>query len=140
MNTMRPNGLNAVGKPYGVNFDPHYKLKHKPSYAHLRSPYPSTMKFVGEDPKPINHRKRNIRRPKPAPLLDGLVSDRADRARATATNVLAAVVKALRKPAVRDAIVAAVSTEFAAITSAVVQTSVGDIVPVENETTIEEVS
>ena len=31
--------LNAIGKPYGSNFDPNYKVKHKVSYAHLFRPY-----------------------------------------------------------------------------------------------------
>jgi hypothetical protein len=121
--------LNAIGKPFGANYDPAYRLRHKPSYGHLRAPYPATMKFVGEESKAVNPRKRNTRRPKPVPLLDGLVNDRADRARATATNVLAAVARALRKPAVRDAIVNAVSTEFEAIVSAAVQIAIGDIAP-----------
>jgi hypothetical protein len=33
---MKPLGLNAIGKPYSSSFDPGYRLKHKPSYAHLR--------------------------------------------------------------------------------------------------------
>ena len=31
----RANGLNALGKPYSASFDPNYRMKHKPSYAHL---------------------------------------------------------------------------------------------------------
>jgi hypothetical protein len=46
----KPLGLNAVGKPYGANYDPHYKMNHKPSYGHLRWPYPTTMRFVGDHP------------------------------------------------------------------------------------------
>jgi hypothetical protein len=42
--------LNAVGKPYGANYDPNYRLKYKPSYGHLRYPYPFTMRFVGDPP------------------------------------------------------------------------------------------
>ena len=42
--------LNAVGKPYSPQYDPNYKLRHKPSRAHLRWPYPSTMRFVGDKP------------------------------------------------------------------------------------------
>jgi hypothetical protein len=134
------NGLNAIGKPYSANYDPNYRMRHRVGYGHLRVPYPATMKFVGEEAKPINPRKRNTRRPKPLPLLEGLVNDRADRARATATNVLAAVARALRKPSVRDAIVNAVSTEFAAITAAAVQIAIGDIAPhtSESETTDED--
>jgi hypothetical protein len=124
MNTKATNGLNAVGKPYGANYDPNYKMKHKPSYGHLRGSYGPNMKFVGEPSKGVTPRTR-IPRPKPTPLLDGLATDRADHARATAANVLAAVVKALRKPAVRDAIVKAVSAEFEAITSVAVQAAMG---------------
>jgi hypothetical protein len=42
--------FNAVGKPYSPQYDPNYKLRHKPSRAHLRWPYPSTMRFVGDEP------------------------------------------------------------------------------------------
>jgi hypothetical protein len=59
--------LNAVGKPYGENYDPHYKLRHKPRTGHLRHPYPSTMKFVGDGSVKINGRGP----PAPVPLLDG---------------------------------------------------------------------
>jgi len=41
--------LNAIGKPYSVNFDPNYKLKGvHTSTARLRSPY-RRVKFVGEE-------------------------------------------------------------------------------------------
>jgi hypothetical protein len=41
-------GLNAVGKPYSPQYDPNYKLRYRPSYGHLRWPYPSSMRFVGD--------------------------------------------------------------------------------------------
>jgi hypothetical protein len=68
-----PLGLNAVGKPYGANYDPHYRMKFKPRTGHLRGPYPSTMKFIG-DPEPAEDIKRKYARArmprlKPAPLL-----------------------------------------------------------------------
>jgi hypothetical protein len=34
----RAPGLNAIGRPYGPGFDPKYRMKHKPSYAHLYKP------------------------------------------------------------------------------------------------------
>jgi hypothetical protein len=40
--------LNAVGKPFSASYDPNYRLKHKPSSAHLRWPNPTTMRFVGD--------------------------------------------------------------------------------------------
>jgi hypothetical protein len=123
MNTKAANGLNCLGKPYSPSFDPHYKMKHKVGYGHLRVPYPTTMRFVGDEPRTINPRKRNIRHPKPMPLLEGLATERADHARATAANVLAAVIRVLRRPKVRDAIVDAVSTEFAAIIEVAAQTA-----------------
>jgi hypothetical protein len=43
-------GLNAIGKPYSTSYDPNYRLKHKPSSAHLRWPYPTSMRFVGDPP------------------------------------------------------------------------------------------
>jgi transcriptional regulator with XRE-family HTH domain len=46
-----PLGLNAVGKPYSPQYDPKYRRRYKPSYGHLRLPYPSTMRFV-EDASP----------------------------------------------------------------------------------------
>jgi hypothetical protein len=42
--------MNAVGKPYSANYDPRYRLKYKPSYGHLRAPYPTTMRFVDDPP------------------------------------------------------------------------------------------
>jgi hypothetical protein len=46
----KPLGLNAVGKPFGASYDPNYRLKYKPSSAHLRWPNPTTMRFVGDPP------------------------------------------------------------------------------------------
>jgi hypothetical protein len=37
-------GLNAIGKPYGSNFDPNYRVKHKTSTAHLFKPYGDNMR------------------------------------------------------------------------------------------------
>jgi hypothetical protein len=37
-------GLNAVGKPYGANFDPNYRVKHRTSTAHLFKPYGDNMR------------------------------------------------------------------------------------------------
>jgi hypothetical protein len=66
-----PLGLNAVGKPYGASYDPDYKMKYKPSYAHLRHPYGFSMRFVGDPPpKADNGRRPRRRQPPPAPLLD----------------------------------------------------------------------
>jgi hypothetical protein len=69
--------LNAIGKPYGVNYDPAYRLRHKPSYGHLRAPYPSTMRFVGDPPNYNPNTKRfigdvspsKLKRLQPMPLL-----------------------------------------------------------------------
>jgi hypothetical protein len=34
------SALNAVGKPYGANFDPNYRMKHKPaSLTRLYAPF-----------------------------------------------------------------------------------------------------
>jgi len=65
----RPLGLNAVGRPYGENYDPNYKMRHKPSYGHLRQPYGPSMRFVGDPPK-TDERRRRRRQPQLAPLLD----------------------------------------------------------------------
>ena len=56
----RSLGLNAIGKPYGANYDPNYRMNHKPSYAHLRWPYPTTMRFVG-DPSNYDPNTRSFR-------------------------------------------------------------------------------
>jgi hypothetical protein len=64
-----PLGLNAVGKPYGANYDPAYRLRHKPSYGHLRAPYPSTMQFVGDPPRTDAPRTLKLKRLQPVPLL-----------------------------------------------------------------------
>src|SRR5262249_47245084 len=47
---MELSGLNAVGKPYSASFDPNYRLKHRVATGHLRAPYPTTMRFVGDHP------------------------------------------------------------------------------------------
>lgn len=39
--------LNAVGKPLSPLFDPSYRMKYKPSTAHLFKPYGKGMMFVG---------------------------------------------------------------------------------------------
>jgi hypothetical protein len=39
-------GLNAIGKPYGDNYDPNYRMKYRPSMAHLFRPYGPGMRFV----------------------------------------------------------------------------------------------
>ena len=41
--------LNAIGKLYSPQFDPKYKIKHKPSAGHLFFPYSRHMRFVGDD-------------------------------------------------------------------------------------------
>jgi hypothetical protein len=64
-----PLGLNAIGKPYGANYDPSYKLRHKPSYGHLRAPYPTTMRFVGDPPRADAPRTLRLKRLQPVPLL-----------------------------------------------------------------------
>ena len=38
--------LNAVGKPYGANYDPKYRVKHRTTTAHLFKPYGNHMQFV----------------------------------------------------------------------------------------------
>jgi hypothetical protein len=68
----RSLGLNAVGKPYGANYDPHYKLRGvygKP--AGLYAPYGPSMRFVGDPPKVDKEHWRRRKLPPPAPLLDG---------------------------------------------------------------------
>jgi hypothetical protein len=67
----KPLGLNAVGKPYGANYDPNYKLSGvygKP--ARLSAPYSREMRFVGDPPRTVKHRRQR-KLPPPAPLLDG---------------------------------------------------------------------
>jgi hypothetical protein len=41
--------LNAVGKPFSPSYGPKYRLKFKPRTGHLFAPYPTTMRFVGDD-------------------------------------------------------------------------------------------
>jgi hypothetical protein len=53
----RSLGLNAIGKPYGANYDPNYRMNHKPSYGHLRWPY-LRVKFVGEELREASCRKQ----------------------------------------------------------------------------------
>jgi hypothetical protein len=65
-----PPSVNAVGKPFSPQYDPHCRLKHRVSYGHLRLPYPTTMRFVG-DPPPNTEKIRGRRRKGAlAPLLD----------------------------------------------------------------------
>lgn len=45
---MERNGLNAIGRPYGPGFDPKYRMKHKPSFAHLFKPQPSVVGISAE--------------------------------------------------------------------------------------------
>jgi len=75
MTTKSENGLNAIGKPYGENYDPHYKLRYGGSKpGRLYAPYGSDMRFVGDPPKSEQDRRRERRqrhRQKlpPAPLF-----------------------------------------------------------------------
>jgi hypothetical protein len=39
-------GLNAVGKPYGASYDPNYRMRYRPSMAHLFKPYGRYMRWV----------------------------------------------------------------------------------------------
>ena len=43
--------LNAIGKPHSPQYDPKYKIKHKPRTGHLFFSYSANMRFV-EDPAP----------------------------------------------------------------------------------------
>jgi hypothetical protein len=69
--------LNAVGKPFSPQYDPNYQLRHKPSYGHLRAPYPTTMRFVDDLPNYNPNTKRffgdvspsKLKRLQPVPLL-----------------------------------------------------------------------
>src|SRR5262245_19351165 len=65
-----PLGLNAIGKPFSPQYDPHYQLKYRPSYGHLHLPYPPTMRFVGDPPPETDKRRRRDQSPQPVPLLD----------------------------------------------------------------------
>src|SRR5215471_11459004 len=65
----QPPALNAVGKPFGANYDPNYRMNYKPGYGHLRAPYGPSMRFVGDPPKTDEGRKHGRRSPS-APLLD----------------------------------------------------------------------
>jgi hypothetical protein len=66
--------LNAIGRPFSPSYDPGYKMKYKPSYAHLHWPYGPEMRFVG-DPPEARERRRRFPRPKPAPLLEPISGD-----------------------------------------------------------------
>jgi DNA-binding transcriptional regulator YdaS (Cro superfamily) len=66
----QPPALNAIGKPFGTNYDPNYRMNYRPSYGHLRAPYGPSMRFVGDPPKTDEGRKYGRRSPS-APLLDG---------------------------------------------------------------------
>lgn len=71
--------LNAIGKPYGANFDPNYKLKGvHTSLTRLYAPYGSRMKFVGDSPDTEEPRGRR-RKAKTAP--EKTVTDDASRTR-----------------------------------------------------------
>jgi helix-turn-helix protein len=46
--------LNAVGKPYGPQYDPNYKRRHRaPSISRLYAPPPLRAPYVGDERKPI---------------------------------------------------------------------------------------
>jgi hypothetical protein len=96
----KPLGLNAVGKPYGENFDPYYKMKYKPSYAHLRHPYGFSMRFVGDPPsKADNGMRRRRRQSPPVPLLDDVsaLQKQLDVAHDRLHRAVLAVDKAIKK-------------------------------------------
>jgi hypothetical protein len=70
-----PLGLNAVGKLYGANYDPNYKMNFGyTKIGRLYAPYGSSMRFVG-DQSTTDKRRRRGRRPQPAPLLDRAEAD-----------------------------------------------------------------
>jgi hypothetical protein len=48
--------LNAVGKPYSPQYDPKYRIKHKPRTGHLFFPYSRCMRFVGEPAPKVRRR------------------------------------------------------------------------------------
>jgi len=42
-----PSGPNAIGKPYGANYDPNHKLRTQPTkIGRLYTPYPASMRWV----------------------------------------------------------------------------------------------
>lgn len=44
-------GLNAIGKPYGANFDPNYRIRTPlTSIRRLSAPYSGNMRFVPDPP------------------------------------------------------------------------------------------
>jgi hypothetical protein len=63
--------LNAVGRPYGANYDPDHKMNYKgPGPARLRAPYNyKYMRFVGDPPAAEPKRYERKRKSPPAPLL-----------------------------------------------------------------------
>jgi hypothetical protein len=73
----KPLGLNAVGKPYGANYDPHYRLSFGGTkIGRLYAPYGWDMKFVNDDPSKFEDWRRQGCRGRqqklsPVPLLDG---------------------------------------------------------------------
>ena len=41
-----PRTLNAIGKPYGANYDPNYRMKYRTSLAFLYKPMPTNTPWV----------------------------------------------------------------------------------------------
>ena len=41
-----PRTLNAIGKPYGANYDPNYRMKYRTSLAFLYKPMPTNTLWV----------------------------------------------------------------------------------------------
>ena len=41
-----PRTLNAIGKPYGANYDPNYRMKYRTSLAFLLRPMPANTPWV----------------------------------------------------------------------------------------------
>ena len=95
----RPDGLNAVGKPYGANDDPNYKLKGVgASIGRLYAPYGPSMRFVG-DQRDNTKRARRAFHPVP-PLSHSFIEPECARScaqkddrerRAKDTDILAGV-------------------------------------------------
>jgi hypothetical protein len=42
----KPLGLNAIGKPYGANYDPNYRMRYRTSLAFLLKPMPRSTPWV----------------------------------------------------------------------------------------------
>ena len=96
--------LNAIGRPYGENFDPNYRMNYRPSYGHLRHPYGSSMRFVDDPvPKADNGRRPSRRQPPPAPLLDETSAlrkqliDAQDRLYQTQRQIVRRIDRAIKK-------------------------------------------